>query len=152
MENEALIGLTADIVTAHVSNNHVAVGDLSTLIQTVHQALANAGEPFTAPEAPREPAVSVRASVKANVVTCMDCGFAGKLLKRHLMTDHGLTPADYRARWKLSADHPLVAPDYAAKRAELAKSFGLGRKAGTKVAAKGGRKKAKVALPAPEAE
>ena len=152
MENEALIALTADIVTAHVSNNHVAVGDLSTLIQTVHQALASAGAPVTAPEAPREPVVSVRASVKADVVTCMDCGFKGKMLKRHIMTDHGLTPSEYRARWKLSADHPLVAPDYAAKRAELAKSIGLGRKSGVTVAAKGGRKKLKVAIPAPEAD
>jgi len=128
MDNEALIALTADIVTAHVSNNHVAVGDLSTLIQTVHEALANAGEPAPAPEAPREPAVSVRASVKPDAVTCIECGFKGKMLKRHLMNDHGLTPAEYRARWSLSADHPLVAPDYAAKRAELAKAIGLGVK------------------------
>ena len=128
MENEAFIALTADIVTAHVSNNHVAVGDLSTLIQTVHQALVGAGGPVPAVEAPREPAVSVRASVKPDVVTCIDCGFKGKMLKRHIMTDHGISPAEYRAKWKLSADHPLVAPDYAAKRAELAKAIGLGVK------------------------
>jgi predicted transcriptional regulator len=152
MENEALIALTADIVTAHVSNNHVAVGDLSTLIQTVHQALATAGAPTPAVEAPREPAVSARASVKPDMVTCMECGFKGKMLKRHIMTDHGISPAEYRARWNLSPNHPLVAPDYAAKRAELAKSFGLGRKAEAPVAAKVARKKLKVAIPAPEAE
>jgi predicted transcriptional regulator len=151
MENEALIALTADIVTAHVSNNHVAVGDLSTLIQTVHEALASAGAPTPAVEVAHEPAVSARASVKANVVTCMSCGFAGKMLKRHIMNDHGLTPAEYRAKWNLSANHPLVAPDYAAKRAELAKAIGLGRKAEAPVAAKVGRKKLKVAIPAPEA-
>ena len=126
MENEALIGLTADIVSAHVSNNSVGIADMPTLIQTVHQALASVGEP--AGEAPREPAVSVRASVKPDVVTCIDCGFKGKMLKRHIMTDHGISPAEYRAKWKLSADHPLVAPDYAAKRAELAKAIGLGVK------------------------
>lgn len=126
MANEALIGLTADIVSAHVSNNSVGITDMPTLINAVHQALANVGEP--AAEAPRAPAVSIRASVKADVVTCMDCGFAGKLLKRHLMTDHGLTPADYRARWNLSANHPLIAPNYAAKRGEIAKAIGLGRK------------------------
>lgn len=73
------------------------------------------------------------------------------MLKRHLMTDHGLTPQEYRTRWNLSADHPMVAPNYAAQRAELAKSIGLGRKMGEKVVAKGGRKK-KVAAPAVEAE
>jgi predicted transcriptional regulator len=151
MENEALIALTADIVAAHVSNNSLGIHDVPTLIQTVHKALVSAGAPAPAVEAAREPVVSARASVKADVVTCMDCGFKGKMLKRHLMTDHGLTPAEYRARWKLSADHPLVAPDYAAKRAELAKAIGLGRKAGATVAAKVGRKKLKVAIPAPEA-
>jgi predicted transcriptional regulator len=150
MENEALIALTADIVSAHVTKNSVGISDMPTLINAVHQALANVGEP--AGEAPREPAVSIRASVKANVVTCMDCGFAGKMLRRHIMNDHGLTPADYRARWKLSANHPLVAPDYAAKRAELAKSFGLGRKPEAPVAAKVVRKRLMVAIPAQEAE
>jgi predicted transcriptional regulator len=147
MENEALIALTADIATAQVSNNHVAVGDLPTLIQTVYNALAGTGPAAPPVEDKREPAVSARASVKPDVVTCMDCGFKGKMLKRHLMTDHGLDPAEYRARWKLAADHPLVAPDFAAKRAKLAKSIGLGRKAGTAVAAKGGHKKLKDAIP-----
>jgi predicted transcriptional regulator len=86
------------------------------------------------------------------VVTCIECGFKGKMLKRHLMTDHGLAPAEYRARWNLPGHHPLVAPDYAAKRAELARAIGLGRTADAPVAAKGGRKTLKVAIPAPEAE
>ena len=152
MENETLITLTGDIVSAHVSNNHVAVNDLPTLIQSIYLALAGTGATAPVAEEKREPAVSARASVKPDVVTCMECGFKGKMLKRHLMTDHGLAPAEYRARWNLSADHPLVAPDYAARRAQLAKSIGLGRKSGVTVAAKGGRKKLKVEIPAPEAD
>ncbi|WP_054120662.1 MucR family transcriptional regulator [Novosphingobium sp. AAP93] len=130
MANETLIALTADIVAAHVSNNSVAVSDMPTLINAVHQALANAGAPAPVVEASREPAVSVRSSVKPDVVTCLECGFKGKMLKRHLMTTHGLTPQEYKARWNLSADHPLVAPNYAAKRGELAKAIGLGTKRG----------------------
>ena len=151
MENEALIALTADIVAAHVSKNSVAVNDLPTLIQTVHSALANVGAPAHVVEESRAPAVSVRASVKPDVVTCLECGFKGKMLKRHLMVSHGLTTAEYRARWKLSDNHPLVAPDYAAKRGELARAFGLGVKPEPTAAAKGGRKKLKVAIPSPEA-
>lgn len=151
MDNETLITLTSDIVSAHVSNNSVAVNDLPSLIQSVYQALAKAGEPAPVVEEKREPAVSVRASVKPDAVTCLECGFKAKMLKRHLMTDHGLTPQEYRTRWNLSSDHPMVAPNYAAQRAELAKSIGLGRKMGEKVVAKGGRKK-KVAAPAVEAE
>lgn len=150
MANETLIALTADIVAAHVSNNSVAVSDMPTLINAVHQALANAGEPTPAVAASREPAVSIRASVKPEVVTCLECGFKGKMLKRHLVTSHGLTPQEYKARWNLSADHPLVAPNYATKRGELAKAIGLGRKPEAPVAAKVVRKKLKVAIPAPE--
>ena len=151
MDNETLITLTSDIVSAHVSNNSVAVHDLPVLIQSVYQALATVGEPAPVIEEQLVPAVSARASVKPDFVTCMECGFKGKMLKRHLMTDHGLTPQEYRTRWNLSSDHPMVAPNYAAQRAELAKSIGLGRKKGEKVVAKGGRKK-KVAAPAVEAE
>ncbi len=152
MDNETLITLTSDIVSAHLSNNSVAVQDVPSLIQSVYQALATVGEPAPVVEERREPAISARASVKPDSVTCMECGFKGKMLKRHLMTDHGLSPQEYRARWNLSADHPMVAPNYAAQRAELAKSIGLGRKMGEKVVAKGGRKKLKVAIPAVETE
>jgi len=151
MNNETLITLTSDIVSAHLSNNSVAVQDVPSLIQSVYQALATVGEPAPVIEERLVPAVSVRASVKPDAVTCMECGFKGKMLKRHLMTDHGLTPQEYRSRWNLSADHPMVAPNYAAQRAELAKSIGLGRKMGEKVVAKGGRKK-KVAAPAGDSE
>lgn len=148
MEKETLITLAADIVSAHVSNNSVTVHDLPTLIQSVYQALANVGEPAPLVEEKLEPAVSARASVRPDSVTCMACGFKGKMLKRHVANEHGMTPQEYRARWNLPGDHPLVAPNYAAQRAELAKSIGLGRKKSEKIGVKAGRKKVQVAIPA----
>ncbi len=130
MENEALLDHVADIVSAHVSNNAIAAADLPGLIQAVYASLAALGR---APEPAQEelkPAVSVRASVKPDAVTCLECGDKMKMLKRHLGTEHGLTPAEYRARWSLPADYPMVAPDYAAKRKELAVRIGLGRRPG----------------------
>lgn len=148
MEHEMLITLTSDIVSAHVSNNSVAVTELPTLIQSVYQALANVGEPAPVVAERPEPAVSARASVRPDAVTCMECGFRGKMLKRHIANEHGMTPQEYRTYWNLSLDHPLVAPNYAAKRAELAKSIGLGRSKDEKVVVKAGRKKPKAAAPA----
>jgi predicted transcriptional regulator len=131
--NEMLITLTSDIVAAHVSNNSVAVDELPTLIGNVYGALDGLGNTPTAPEAaPLKPAVSVRASVKPDKITCLDCGMELKMLKRHLMTHHSMTPEDYRARWSLPADYPLVAPNYAETRRDLAKQIGLGRKPGVK--------------------
>ena len=135
--SETLITLTSDIVAAHVSNNSVGVDDLSTLIQNVYGALAGLGAAPQAEVKP-EPAVSVRASVKNDHIVCLEDGKKMKMLKRHLMTDHGLTPAEYRARWGLPADYPMVAPDYAEKRRTLAKEIGLGRKPGQR---RGRRKK-----------
>lgn len=148
MDKETLITLTSDIVSAHISNNNVATESVPGLIKSVYAALAGVGEPETVVEEKREPAVSIRASVKPDVVTCLECGFKGKMLKRHLDREHGLTVEEYKARWNLPANHPLVAPDYAAKRAELAKSIGLGRKAAPKAPAKAGRKKLKIVVPA----
>jgi predicted transcriptional regulator len=122
MADEMLLDHVADIVSAHVSNNSVSANDLPGLIQSVYASLASLGQ---APEPTRgssHPAVSVRASVKPDAVTCLDCGAKFKMLKRHLGTDHGMTPAEYRTRWNLPADYPMVAPDYAAKRKELARS------------------------------
>lgn len=148
MDKETLITLTADIVSAHVSNNDVAVSGIPALIQSVYQSLANADAPAPVVEEQREPAVSVRASVKPDAITCLECGFKGKMLKRHLMTEHGLDPKEYKTRWNLPSDYPLVAPNYAAQRAELAKTIGLGRKTGEKVTRKPGRKKLKAAIAA----
>lgn len=132
---ELLITLTADIVAAHVSNNSVAVSDVPTLIGNVHSALAGlSGAPST-PAVALEPAVPVRLSVKKDYIVCLDDGKKLKMLKRHLMTHYGMTPDDYRAKWGLPADYPMVAPAYAEQRRVLAKAIGLGRAPGS------GRKK-----------
>lgn len=125
---DTLLTLTADIVAAHVSNNSVAVNDLPNLIQNVHQALTGIwGRPSASEEKP-EPKVSIRSSVKPDFISCLECGKKQKMLKRHLMTNHEMTPADYRQKWGLSADYPMVAPNYAEQRRALAKSIGLGTK------------------------
>lgn len=136
--SETLITLTSDIVAAHVSNNSVAVDDVSTLISNVYSALSSLGGASTAEEARPDPAVSVRASVKKDHIICLDCGKKMKMLKRHLSTEHDMTPEEYRQRWDLSSDYPMVAPEYADTRRDLAKKIGLGRKPGQKR----GRKKA----------
>ena len=125
---DTLLTLTADIVAAHVSNNSVAVNDLPTLIQNVHAALTGIATEGAAPEARPEPKVSVRASVKPDYIVCLEDGKKQKMLKRHLMTNHGMTPDEYRQKWRLAADYPMVAPNYAEQRRTLAKSIGLGTK------------------------
>ncbi|HYJ30093.1 MAG TPA: MucR family transcriptional regulator [Allosphingosinicella sp.] len=125
---EALVSLTADIVSAHVSNNSVAVSDLATLIQNVHNALAGLGKVQEEPPVKQDPAVSIRSSIKPDYVVCLEDGLKMKMLKRHLMTDHGLTPDQYRQKWGLGADYPMVAPNYAEQRRALAKKIGLGTK------------------------
>ncbi len=130
--NETLITLTSDIVAAHVSNNSVGVDEVPALITNIYEALSGLGKTPEVEEAPPEPAVSIRSSVKPEHVVCLDCGKKMKMLKRHLSTDHGLSTDEYRQRWGLAADYPLVAPNYAAKRRDLAKKIGLGRKPGEK--------------------
>jgi predicted transcriptional regulator len=125
---DTLLTLTADIVAAHVSNNSVAVNDLPNLIQNVHSALASISSSGSAPEAKPEPKVSIRASVKPEYIVCLEDGKKQKMLKRHLMTNHGMTPDEYRQKWGLAADYPMVAPNYAEQRRALAKSIGLGTK------------------------
>jgi predicted transcriptional regulator len=125
---DTLLTLTADIVAAHVSNNSVAVNDLPNLIQNVHQALTGISAMGSVAEAKPEPKVSIRASIKPDYITCLECGKKQKMLKRHLMTNHEMTPVDYRQKWGLSSDYPMVAPNYAEQRRTLAKSIGLGTK------------------------
>jgi predicted transcriptional regulator len=139
---ETLITLTSDIVAAHVSNNSVTVDDLPTLIANVYNALAGLGQAVAPVETLPEPAVSIRSSVKPDHIVCLEDGKKLKMLKRHLSTHYNLTPEQYRARWNLPADYPMVAPNYAEKRRELAKSIGLGRKPGAK---RGRKPKAAVA-------
>lgn len=126
--NETLITLAADIVAAHVSNNSVAVNDLGTLIANVHAALTGLSEPAAVEAVKQEPAVSIRSSIKPDFIVCLEDGKKLKMLKRHLMTHYQMTPADYRAKWNLPADYPMVAPNYAQQRKELAVKIGLGRK------------------------
>ena len=129
---EMLITLTSDIVAAHVSNNNVEVEEVPALISKVYGALAGLGEAATIEEKLPEPAVSIRSSVKPDYIVCLEDGKKLKMLKRHLMTHYNMTPEDYRARWNLPADYPMVAPNYAEKRRDLAKKIGLGRKPGQK--------------------
>lgn len=133
--DETLITLTADIVAAHVSNNNVAVSDLPILIANVHNALARLDKTAETEAPKQEPAVSIRSSVKPDYIVCLEDGKKLKMLRRHLMTTYGMTPDDYRAKWGLPKDYPMVAPNYAQMRAELAKQIGLGHRGG-------GRKKA----------
>jgi len=123
---ETLITLTADIVSAHVSNNSVAVSDLPLLIQNVHSALEGLGGTPPVVEVKQEPAVSIRTSIKPDYVVCLEDGKKLKMLKRHLMTHYQMTPDQYRAKWNLPADYPMVAPNYAEQRRTLAKKIGLG--------------------------
>ncbi len=125
---ETLVTLTADIVAAHVSNNSVAVSDLPVLIQNVHGALAGLGVAAVQPEVKQEPAVSIRSSIKPDFIVCLEDGKKLKMLKRHLMTHYQMTPDQYRAKWGLAADYPMVAPNYAEQRRTLAKKIGLGTK------------------------
>ena len=125
---DTLLTLTADIVAAHVSNNSVAVNDLPNLIQNVHSALAGISGASSAPEPKPEPKVSIRSSVKPDFIVCLEDGKKLKMLKRHLMTHYGMTPDQYRQKWGLASDYPMVAPNYAEQRRTLAKSIGLGTK------------------------
>ena len=129
-DNSDMIAWTADIVASHVQNNSVAISDLPILIKTVHESLAGLGGETTA-EKP-QPAVSVRRSVTPDYIICLEDGKQLKMLKRHLRTTYGMTPEEYRAKWGLPADYPMVAQNYAEKRRDLAKKIGLGRKPGTK--------------------
>ena len=126
--DDTLLTLTADIVAAHVSNNSVAVNDLPNLIQNVHSALSGISGASAAPEPKPEPKVSIRASIKPDYIVCLEDGKKLKMLKRHLMTHYNMTPDQYRQKWCLAADYPMVAPNYAEQRRTLAKSIGLGTK------------------------
>ena len=124
-----LLALTANIVAAHVSNNSVAVPDLPRLIREIHDTLASvSGAGGREPERPT-PAVAIKKSVTPDFIICLDDGKKLKMLKRHLKTAYNLTPEQYRERWGLSADYPMVAPNYAKQRSRLAKQIGLGTRA-----------------------
>lgn len=136
--SEKLLALTSQIVAAHVGHNNVPPDALPTLINAVYQSLANIGQPLPVAEKKRpDPAVSPRRSVFPEYIVCLEDGKKLKMLKRHLKTAYKMTPEQYRERWNLPPDYPMVAPNYARQRSKLAKQIGLGTKP-----RKGGKEKA----------
>jgi predicted transcriptional regulator len=128
MANGTFIELTAEIVSAYVSNNTVAAGDIPSLINQVHAALSRvSGGSAEMPAEPLKPAVSLKRSITPEHIVCLEDGKKFKSLKRHLRTQYNMTPEQYREKWGLSADYPMVAPNYAAARSQLAKQMGLGQ-------------------------
>ena len=123
-----ILGLTAQIVSAHVSKNQVGVDALPSLIQSVYRSLSTAGEAELAPAPAQTPAVPIKKSVFPDYIVCLEDGKKLKMLKRHLQASYGLSPDAYRSKWGLPRDYPMVAPSYAATRSGLAKKIGLGRK------------------------
>lgn len=127
--SNALLSLTTEIVAAHVSNNSVALSDLPVLIEQVYKSLSNVGsEPVAVEERP-QPAVPVKKSVTPDYIVCLEDGKKLKMLKRHLKTAYNMSPEEYRERWGLPSDYPMVAPNYARQRSSLAKQIGLGTRA-----------------------
>ncbi len=129
MEDQVeLIEMTAGIVSAYVGNNVVPPADMPSLIKSVHDALNGVGQPEQpAAPPPKEPAVSIKKSVSPDYITCLEDGRRFKSLKRHLRTKYDMSPDEYRAKWNLAKDYPMVAPNYARARSELAKQMGLGQ-------------------------
>ncbi len=126
--NVSFIELAAQIASSYVSNNSVPPSELAGLISSIHQSLAGIGKgsAVEVDTTPKAPAVSIKKSVTQDFLICLEDGKKFKSLKRHLRTTYGLSPEDYRAKWNLPSDYPMVAPDYAAKRSALAKASGLG--------------------------
>lgn len=137
---DQVLGLTAQIVSAHVRHNSVTADALPGLIQEVYRALLNIGQQPVQAEKPT-PAVPIKQSIRQDRIICLEDGKSFSMLKRHLMTDHKMTPQQYREKWGLPRDYPMVAPNYAETRSELAKKIGLGRKAGRPAKRAGGRRK-----------
>ena len=125
---DELLRMTAEVVSAYVSNNTLATGQLGDVIQSVYNSLRTLeGQAAEAPSEPLRPAVPVRKSVTPEYLICLEDGKKLKMLKRHLRSTYNLTPDEYRAKWGLPHDYPMIAPNYATKRSELAKSLGLGQ-------------------------
>ncbi len=128
IDNKTAIELTADIVSAYVGNNPLPASGLPDLIASVSASVRKLGSIAAVESAPLNPAVNPKRSVFPDHIVCLEDGKKFKSLKRHLMTDHGLSPDEYRTKWGLPSDYPMVAPNYSATRSALAKSSGLGRK------------------------
>jgi len=126
--NQDLLGLTAEIVSAHVSNNPVSITDLPNVIQEVYRTLMTLGQPVEAPAEKPQPAVPIKKSITPEFLICLEDGKKLKMLKRHLKTAFNLTPDQYREKWGLGPEYPMVAPNYTKHRSSLAKKIGLGTK------------------------
>lgn len=126
--NQDLLGLTAEIVSAHVSNNPVSISDLPNLIQEVYRTLSTMGQPQPVVAEKPQPAVPIKKSITPEFLICLEDGKKLKMLKRHLKTSFNMTPDQYREKWGLGADYPMVAPNYTKHRSSLAKRIGLGTK------------------------
>src|SRR5438477_7288170 len=135
-------GLVTKIIASYVSHHNVAPEQISELINSVHRAINSLGKPAEPQAGALTPAVPLRRSVQRDAVICLECGWKGKMLRRHLSTRHGLSAGQYLQRWNLASDHPLTAPTYSAQRSSLAKELGLGR---------GGRQPSRSAAAAPRA-
>ena len=136
-DNTELLTLTADIAAAYVSNNTVQASDVPSVIQTIYRALAGVGSAAATPAPePQKPAVPIKKSITPDFLISLEDGKKYKSLKRHLRTQYNMSPEDYRAKWSLPKDYPMVAPNYAASRSALAKSMGLGRGGAAKTTAK----------------
>ena len=141
-DHAKLLELTSDIIAAHVSNNHVAAADLPSAITAVYDQLTKLGQPKEAPKEELKPAVPIKKSVSDDYIICLEDGRKLKMLKRHLRAAFDMSPEEYRAKWDLDPDYPMVAPNYAKRRQELAKQIGLGRKTGGGGRRRGRRKAA----------
>jgi predicted transcriptional regulator len=126
VKHSELLTLSSDIVASYAANNAVPNADLSGLLGTVFHALSDLGAPAAEPE--QEPAVPIKKSVTKNLIICLECGKEQKMIKRHLRTAHDTNPIEYRAKWGLAYNYPMIAPVYAALRSKIAKDIGLGRK------------------------
>ena len=138
LDSSELLRMTTDVVSAYLGNNTVAASQISEVISTVHEARTRLNIDVSEPEVePAKPAVPIRRSITPEYIICLEDGKRLKMLKRHLRTTYNMTPEEYRAKWGLPADYPMVAPNYAAQRSEFAKKIGLGRN----TVKRGGRKR-----------
>ena len=128
LSSSAILEMTADVVASYVGNNPLPSVELTKAINTVYDSLTSLNDDGGAPAEPPKPAVSIRRSVKPDYIVCLEDGKKLKMLKRHLRTSYGLTPDEYRVKWGLASDYPMVAPNYAKQRSEFAKKIGLGLK------------------------
>lgn len=128
IEKADLLAMSADVVASYVSNNALQPDQVTDMLKSVYAAMSNLSEPVEEEVEELVPAVPIKKSVTTDYIVCLEDGKKLKMLKRHLMAAYGMTPDDYRQKWGLKADYPMVAPSYAAKRQELAKKIGLGRK------------------------